>query len=113
LNSDPSMSSSSVKGKLKASRDAIQAKDWERAEVEAKQALEFEADNYNALVFRALALLHLKRFDESEKAYQLATKAQPKQLLAWQGLDKFYSERRDWEKQADVLRKLMDLAVEA
>jgi superkiller protein 3 len=107
------MSTSFVKGKLKASRDAIQSKDWEKAETEAKGALEFEADNYNALVFRALALLNLNRFDESEKDYQLATKAQPKQLLAWQGLEKFYIERKSWEKQADVLRKLMDLAFEA
>lgn len=106
-------SSSSAKGRLKASRDAIQAKDWERAEAEAKEALDYEADNYNALVFRALALLHLKRYDESEKAYQLATKLQPKQLLAWQGLEKFYSERKEWDKQAEVLRKLMKSAFEA
>lgn len=106
------MSSSFVKGKLKASREAIQAKDWEKAEVEAKQILEYEADNYNALVFRGLALLHLKRYDESEEAYRDATKAQPSQLLAWQGLDKFYSERKAWDKQSEVLHKLMDLAVE-
>lgn len=107
------MSSSFVKSKLKASRDAIQGKDWERAETEAKEALDHEADNYNALVFRALALLNLNRFDESEKAYQSAIKAQPNQLLAWQGLDKFYVERKAWDKQADVLRKLMNLALEA
>lgn len=106
------MTSSFVKGKLKASRDAIQSKDWDKAEIEAKQILEYEANHYNALVFRGLALLHLNRFDESEEAYRAATKAQPTQLLAWQGLEKFYNERKEWDKQAEVLHKLMDLAVE-
>jgi len=106
------MSSSLVKGKLKASRDAIQAKDWEKAVEEAKQALEYEADNYNAQVFRGLALLHLKRYDESEEAYKAAIKAQPSQLLAWQGLEKFYTERKSWDKLAEILQIIMNLALE-
>lgn len=35
-------------------------------------------------VFKALALLNLNRFDESEISYRSAIKEQPKGLLAWQ-----------------------------
>jgi superkiller protein 3 len=107
------MSSSFTKGKLKASREAIQAKDWEKAVEEAKQVLEYEAGNYNAYVFQGLALLNLKRYDESEEAYRAAIRSQPVQLLAWQGLERFYTEKKEWEKLGDVLLKLMDLAVDA
>lgn len=102
-----------VKSKLKASRDAIQAKDWQRGADEARQVLEHESSNYNALVFLGLALLHLQQYDESKKAYLAAIKAQPGQLLAWQGLEKFYAERKDTGKQADILQKLVDLSLEA
>jgi superkiller protein 3 len=105
-----SMSSSFVKSKLKASRDAIQAKDWERAIHESDQALEHEANNYNAQVFRGLAQLQLKRYDESEKAYKAAIESQPSQALAWQGLEKFYTQREDWGNLSDVLQSLLDLS---
>ncbi|UZJ52503.1 hypothetical protein CBS101457_001823 [Exobasidium rhododendri] len=107
------MSSGFVKSKLKASREAIQGKKWETAVGEASQVLEYEADNYNAQVFRGLALLHLQRYDESEEAYRAATTSQPSQVLAWQGLEKFYREREAWKQLSEVLRRLMDLALAA
>lgn len=106
------MSSSFTKAKLKTSREAIQAKDWQGALDAADQVVEHEADSYNGHVFRALALLNLERFDDSEAAYQKAIKVQPSQLLAWQGLEKFYTQRGQWEKAAGVLQREMDLAVE-
>ncbi|PWN39848.1 TPR-like protein [Ceraceosorus guamensis] len=89
------MSSSFAKSKLKASRDAIQAKRWSEALESADAVLEHEVDNYNALVFKGLALLNLERYDESEHAYRAAARAQPDSPLAWQGLEKFFQQRKN------------------
>lgn len=103
------MSSAYAKQKLKQSRDALAKKDWSAAAEAASSVLEQECDNYNANVFLGLALLNQEKFDESEAAYIKATRDQPTQLLAWQGLQKFYDQRKDWDKLRDVLYKLMDL----
>ncbi|UTT94715.1 hypothetical protein NDA17_001206 [Ustilago hordei] len=103
------MSSAYAKQKLKLSRDALAKKDWSAAAEAANSVLEQESDNYNANVFLGLALLNQEKFDESEAAYIKATRDQPTQLLAWQGLQKFYDQRKSWDKLRDVLYKLMHL----
>ncbi|KAI3483579.1 hypothetical protein L1887_53495 [Cichorium endivia] len=103
------MSSAYAKQKLKQSRDALAKKDWPAAADAATSVLEQEADNYNANVFLGLALLNQGKFDESEAAYIKATRDQPIQLLAWQGLQKFYDQRKSWDKLRDVLHQLLDL----
>lgn len=103
------MSSAYVKQKLKQSRDALAKKEWQAAAEAATSVLEQERCNYNANVFLGLALLNQEKFDESEAAYISATRDQPTQLLAWQGLQKFYDQRKSWDKLRDVLYKLMDL----
>ncbi len=103
------MSSAYAKQKLKLSRDALAKKDWPSAAEAASSVLEQESDNYNANVFLGLALLNQEKFDESEAAYLKATRDQPTQLLAWQGLQKFYDQRKSWDKLRDVLYKLLDL----
>lgn len=103
------MSSAYAKQKLKQSRDALAKKDWPAAADAATSVLEQEADNYNANVFLGLALLNQGKFDESEAAYIKATRDQPTQLLAWQGLQKFYDQRKSWDKLRDVLHQLLDL----
>ncbi|KAJ1030223.1 hypothetical protein NDA16_001134 [Ustilago loliicola] len=103
------MSSAYAKQKLKQSRDALAKKDWSAAAEAASSVLEQESDNYNANVFLGLALLNQEKFDESEAAYIKATRDHPSQLLAWQGLQKFYDQRKSWDKLRDVLYKLMDL----
>ncbi len=103
------MSSAYAKQKLKQSRDALAKKDWPAAAEAAYSVLEHETDNYNANVFLGLALLNQEKFDESEAAYLKATRDHPTQLLAWQGLQKFYDQRKTWDKLRDVLYKLMDL----
>lgn len=107
------MSSSYVKSQLKASREAIQAKDWDAAIAAATQVLDEERDNYNAHVFKGLALLNAGRHEESETCYRRATQLMPKQALAWQGLERFYTETERWDKVADVVQQQMNLAVEA
>ncbi|PWN37617.1 uncharacterized protein FA14DRAFT_159580 [Meira miltonrushii] len=102
-----------VKSKLKASRDALQAKDWQAAVEAADEVLESEADNYNANVFKALALLNQDKKDESENLYRKAIQIQPRQPLAWQGLEKLLTETKQWDKLITLLQQLMDQAVEA
>lgn len=97
-------------------------------------------------VFRGLALLNLKKYDESEAAYRAAIDAQPSQMLAWQvstlifrlskmrqtltpypepvsmlskhgngkkGLEKFYTERKQWDKAANTIRSELDILLKA
>ncbi|KAI3608067.1 antiviral protein [Moniliophthora roreri] len=98
-----------VKTKLKNARDSIGKKDYNAAKNFALQVLDFEPDNYNANVFLGLASLELGEYDASEQAYNKATETQPEQLLAWQGLSKFYERREEWDKYGEVLHRLMDI----
>jgi superkiller protein 3 len=45
------MSSALLKGKLKATRDALNKKDYQAAHDTSLQILEFEPENYNAYVY--------------------------------------------------------------
>lgn len=45
------MSSAFVKTKLKAAREALSKKDFTTAKDNASQVLEYEQENYNALVY--------------------------------------------------------------
>ncbi|KDN40890.1 TPR-like protein [Tilletiaria anomala UBC 951] len=102
-----------VKTGLKASRDALASKSYAQALESADKVLQYESENYNALVFRGLALLHLKRLEESESTYRKATQVKPDEQLAWQGLEKFYTEQEKFDEAADTIRHLMDLYVKA
>jgi superkiller protein 3 len=105
--------SSFIKSKLKASRDALQAKDWQSAIEAADEVLESESNNYNAHVFKALALLNENKKDESENLYRKAIEIQPSQQLAWQGLEKLLTETKQWDKLITLLEQLMDQSVKA
>ncbi|TFK75308.1 TPR-like protein [Pluteus cervinus] len=98
---------SSVKASLKRARDAIGKKDYPTARDASNQVLEYEPENYNAHVFLALSLLELKEHDASEQAYQMAIKLQPDQVLAWQGIVKFYERLDRRDKYAESLEGLM------
>ncbi|KAH9947609.1 TPR-like protein [Amylocystis lapponica] len=98
-----------VKNKLKAARDAINKKEYEKAKGAATEVLEYEPGNYNANVFLALALLNLGQTEQSEQAYRTAIAASPEQVLAWQGLSRLYEQQKDWPKHAEVLQRLVDL----
>ncbi|PWN26217.1 hypothetical protein BDZ90DRAFT_233352 [Jaminaea rosea] len=102
-----------TKAKLKESREAIQNKAWDDARQAAQHVLEQEPNNYNANVFLGLALLNLGHFDDSEKAYLAAIDSQPSQTLAYQGLEKFYEQRKQWDKLVSLLQRQADAALEA
>lgn len=104
--------SGQIKSRLKASREAIQARDWDAALQAADQVLEEDANNYNAHVFKGLALLHTASHTESEQSYRQAIHLQPQQWLAWQGLEKLYTDTHHWEQLCDTLEKEMHVALE-
>ncbi|KAG5646299.1 hypothetical protein DXG03_003896 [Asterophora parasitica] len=114
-----------AKSKLKLARDALAKKDYSTASDAASQVLEYEPENYNANVFFALSLLELGQYEKSEQTYLHATTLNSDNPLAWQvssartssttnvnehqGLSKFYERRKEWEKYANTLRRLVDL----
>ncbi|CCM00695.1 uncharacterized protein FIBRA_02734 [Fibroporia radiculosa] len=98
-----------AKGKLKAAREAIGKKDYEKARDTSTEVLEYEPENYNANVFLGLALLNLKQIESSEQAYQKAAASSPDQPLAWQGLLQLYEQAANWVKYAETLEHLARL----
>jgi len=50
------MSSAHLKGKLKATRDALNKKDYQSAHDTSLQILEIEPENYNAYVYRCVVI---------------------------------------------------------
>ncbi|KAJ7675089.1 superkiller protein 3 SKI3 [Mycena rosella] len=98
-----------VKAKLKLAREALSKKQYAAAKDAAEQALAFDPANYNANVFIGLALLELGDFAQSEQAYRRAIDASPEQLLAWQGISKFYERTEQWDKYVETARHLLDL----
>ncbi|RPD63776.1 TPR-like protein [Lentinus tigrinus ALCF2SS1-6] len=101
--------SSFVKTKVKAARDAINKKDYEKARELALNVLEYEPSNYHAHVFLGIAFSNLKQYSESEQAYRKAIETDSEQLLAWQGLLKLYEESENWPEALKTLRKLAEI----
>lgn len=96
-----------VKAQLKASREALSKKDYGAALEAADNVLNYEHDHYNALVFRGLALLGLQRDEEGESAYRKATQVKPDELLAWQGLEKYYTDRHKPDQAIEIIQELL------
>ncbi|KZT56246.1 hypothetical protein CALCODRAFT_323866 [Calocera cornea HHB12733] len=101
--------SSFLKSKLKQARDALGKKDWPAAKAAAEQVLEYEKENYNALVFLGLACLELGEVEGGEKAYKQATTLQPANPLAHQGLSKLYERTSQYAQYALSLHTLASL----
>lgn len=94
---------------LRASKAALDRRDYDEAEEQAKKVLEVDADNYHAYVslpqtgvdllnlyrntFLGLALDQQNLFDESEQAYRVAATSKPDEALAWQGLIALYEKQ--------------------
>ena len=95
---------------LKQCREYILQEDWESALSKANSILEFHATNYHALVFKGLALLHMKKNVESEKTYIQACKLDPNAPLAWQGLEKSYEMQKNWPKLMQLYEDWADAA---
>ncbi|TFK25481.1 superkiller protein 3 SKI3 [Coprinopsis marcescibilis] len=98
----------STKALLKQARDKLNKKDFAGARDAVERVLDFEPSNYTAHVFLAVALLELGENDRSEKAYQTAMSLEPDQLLARQGLVKFYERTSAWDRLVPCLLELAD-----
>lgn len=95
---------------LRASKAALDRKDYDEAEEQAKKVLEVDANSYHAYVsrhqtgmnllklfnrniFLGLALDQKNLFDKSEQAYRAAAISKPDEALAWQGLIALYEKQ--------------------
>ncbi|KAK6098097.1 Superkiller protein 3 [Batrachochytrium dendrobatidis] len=105
--------SSFVKKQLKTAREALAAENYEYAETTCADILENDSTNYNALVFRGLALLQLGRTDESLASYNAAISAAPSQALAYQGLVKLQQETKDQNGILSTLGSLQNIYLES
>lgn len=115
-----------TKTALRASKAALDRKDYDEAEEQAKKVLEVDADNYHAYVslsqtgvdllnlfnrntFLGLALDQKNLFDKSERAYRAAATSKPGEALAWQGLIALY-EKQSAAKLDDYHQAALHLA---
>ncbi|CAE6419894.1 Tetratricopeptide repeat protein 37 Short=TPR repeat protein 37 [Rhizoctonia solani AG-1 IB] len=99
-----------IKAKLKASREAINNKDWETAQKTSEDVLSYDAANYNGNVFLGLASFELNEIDKSEQAYRKAIDIQPDQLLAWRGIEKIQEKAERWDDLGETLEKEIEIA---
>ncbi|KAG0243382.1 Superkiller protein 3 [Actinomortierella wolfii] len=94
---------SSTKINLKNARDAIGKKDYQEALKWSQRVLDWEANNYNALVFAGLAHQNLGNVKEGEAAFKKAIENNPDMPLARQGLMNFYEKLERWEEYRNAL----------
>jgi superkiller protein 3 len=80
------MSSIQIRNNLKAARESIAKKEYDKSLELAKKVLSFEPRNYNALVFGGISLLYLDQYSDSEHLYREAVLVSETNPLAWQGL---------------------------
>jgi len=107
------MADKGVKSALKDAREHIKTKDYKSALRECKKVLNKDKNNYMALVFCGLSLSELDQPDQALQAYNRAVESQPDQVVAWEGLSKFFekfSSKEEYKSQhANVLTKLLVL----
>lgn len=83
----------SSKTALKAINDAIKRQDFDSAIQQAKDFLERNPKNYNALTFLAFSFDNRGSLNQAEDAYLEAAELRPKEPTAWQGLIKLYEKQ--------------------
>ncbi|CAE6511205.1 unnamed protein product [Rhizoctonia solani] len=102
--------SNMIKAKLKATREALNNKDWRTAQKAAEDILSYDAVNYNGNVFLGVASYELNEIDKSEQAYRRAIDIQPDQLLAWRGIEKIQERTERWDDLDETLEKEIEIA---
>jgi superkiller protein 3 len=75
---------SNVKVRLKNAREAIDKKDYEKTLSECTIALNFEPENYHALVFLAVAQQNLEQSDKAVETLHKAIGLNPSNPIAHQ-----------------------------
>ncbi|KAJ9117524.1 hypothetical protein QFC22_004374 [Naganishia vaughanmartiniae] len=99
---------STAKSKLKQIQKLLKEEQYDDVVSLTKELLKEEKGQgstvYNALVFAGVALTKLEKVDEAEKVYIQATKLFPALPLAFQGINKLYTETEQWDKLGDVVQ---------
>ena len=107
------MSATQIKNSLKAARESLVKKEYNKALDLARKVLTFEPQNYNALVFAGLSLLNLSQFAESEKAYKEAISLNRTNPLAWQGVINLFEKQGTIDKLKEASIALADIYSQA
>jgi superkiller protein 3 len=84
------MTTKEAKASLKAARDEIRSKNYEKAAEQCRNVLKWEPMNYNALVMLGAAAQELGDYASAKEALKRAIDGQPDQVTAWQGLRALY-----------------------
>ena len=100
-----------LKTQLKSARDSIASKNYEYAESTCIDILEQNPDNYNALVFLAVAQQNLEQIEKSIKSYKTAIELSPSNPLAYQGLVSLFESQNDKEQLQSALKSLFDVYI--
>lgn len=124
-------SSNKAKQCVKEARKSLQEKDYHAALEHCEWALKLDPQNYNALVFKALALQETRQIKQAVESFERAISFEPEQILAWKGLCGYYEKnpspendqklievykslealfRSDGVKHAEIISKLILLA---
>ncbi|KAL1958948.1 hypothetical protein VTO42DRAFT_3501 [Malbranchea cinnamomea] len=105
----------SQKAALKNVRALLDSRDYEQAAVKAQELCQKDPRNYHGHVFLGLALDKLSRYDESERAYQTATKIKDNDRTAWQGLISLYETQgpKKLDSYGSAVTKLCQIFAEA
>ncbi|KAG9079739.1 Superkiller protein 3 [Ceratobasidium sp. UAMH 11750] len=102
-----------VKAKLKASREAIQKKDFQAALKAAEEVLTYDASNYYGNVFLGRSAFELGELEKCEQAYRKAIDIQPDHLLAWQGVEQLQEKNERWDDLDETLEREVEIAANA
>ncbi|KAJ9098148.1 hypothetical protein QFC21_004477 [Naganishia friedmannii] len=102
---------STSRSKLKQIQTLLKEEQYEDVVSLAKELLKEEKGKvsppvYNALVFAGVALTKLGKVQEAEKVYLQATRLFPALPLAFQGINKLYTETEQWEKLGGLMQGL-------
>ncbi|KAF9395270.1 Superkiller protein 3 [Podila verticillata] len=98
---------STVKVNLKNAREAIGNKNYDDAVKWCQKVLDWESNNYNALVFLGVAYQNLGDAVKGEESFKKAIQSNPELPLARQGLINFYEKLERWNDLIPALEEML------
>ncbi|KAG5897490.1 hypothetical protein JTB14_031114 [Gonioctena quinquepunctata] len=93
-----------IKALLKECREAIKIKNYDLSQKLAKSILREDRSNYMAFVFLGLSLQEVGPSDQAVKAFRKAIELTPQNLLAWNGLIKYYEKLDDEDAKKNLIQ---------
>ncbi|KAL3287823.1 hypothetical protein HHI36_002282 [Cryptolaemus montrouzieri] len=93
-----------IKSQLKEAREAINNKDFKKSTKICENILKEDVNNYLGLVFLGLSVLEINLSKQSENAFRRAIEICPDNLLAWNGLAKYYEKLDTTEARLELIK---------